>query len=60
MIGREDEIDRLMQILCRRKKNNPLLVGEPGVGKTAVAEGFAVKIAKGEVPDILKNAKILL
>jgi ATP-dependent Clp protease ATP-binding subunit ClpA len=58
VIGREDEIDRLMQILCRRKKNNPLLVGEPGVGKTAVAEGLAVKIAKGEVPDILKNAKI--
>jgi ATP-dependent Clp protease ATP-binding subunit ClpA len=58
VIGRKDEIDRVMQTLCRRKKNNPLLVGEPGVGKTAIAEGLALKIAEGEVPDILKEAKI--
>ncbi len=58
VIGRLDEIDRVMQILCRRKKNNPLLVGEPGVGKTAIAEGLALKISKDEVPDILKGAKI--
>jgi ATP-dependent Clp protease ATP-binding subunit ClpA len=58
VIGREKEINRVMQTLCRRKKNNPLLVGEPGVGKTAIAEGLALKIAQGEVPDILKDAKI--
>ncbi len=58
VIGRVDEIDRVMQTLCRRKKNNPLLVGEPGVGKTAVAEGLALKISDGEVPDILKSAKV--
>ena len=58
VIGRKDEIDRVMQTLCRRKKNNPLLVGEPGVGKTAIAEGLALKISEGEVPDILKEAKI--
>jgi len=58
VIGRSDEIDRVMQTLCRRKKNNPLLVGEPGVGKTAIAEGLALKIAEKDVPDILKNAKI--
>ena len=58
VIGRSDEIDRVMQILCRRKKNNPLLVGEPGVGKTAIAEGLALKIAKGEVPKALENASI--
>ncbi|MCB4747572.1 MAG: ATP-dependent Clp protease ATP-binding subunit ClpA [Sulfurovum sp.] len=58
VIGRMDEIDRVMQTLCRRKKNNPLLVGEPGVGKTAIAEGLALKISKEEVPNILKHAKI--
>ncbi len=58
VIGRIDEIDRVMQTLCRRKKNNPLLVGEPGVGKTAIAEGLALKISEGDVPDILKNAKV--
>ena len=58
VIGRSEEIERVMQTLCRRKKNNPLLVGEPGVGKTAIAEGLALKISEGEVPDILKNAKI--
>ena len=58
VVGRQDEIDRVMQTLCRRKKNNPLLVGEPGVGKTAIAEGLALKIAQDEVPDILKGSSI--
>ena len=58
VIGRVDEIDRVMQTLCRRKKNNPLLVGEPGVGKTAIAEGLALKISEGDVPDVLKEAKV--
>ena len=58
VIGRSDEIERVMQTLCRRKKNNPLLVGEPGVGKTAIAEGLALKIAEGEVPEVLKHAKL--
>ena len=58
VVGRIDEIDRVMQTLCRRKKNNPLLVGEPGVGKTAIAEGLALKISEGDVPDVIKNAKV--
>lgn len=58
VIGRENEIDRVMQTLCRRKKNNPLLVGEPGVGKTAIAEGLALKISEGEVPDVIKDSKV--
>ena len=58
VIGRIDEIERVMQTLCRRKKNNPLLVGEPGVGKTAIAEGLALKISEGEVPTILKESKV--
>ena len=58
VIGREAEIDRVMQTLCRRKKNNPLLVGEAGVGKTAIAEGLALKIFEQDVPDILKKSKI--
>lgn len=58
VIGRESEIERVCEILSRRKKNNPLLVGEPGVGKTAIAEGIALKIANGEVVDCLKNCKI--
>jgi ATP-dependent Clp protease ATP-binding subunit ClpA len=58
LIGRENEVDRTIQILCRRTKNNPLYVGEPGVGKTALAEGLALRIVKGSVPDVLKKAKI--
>ncbi len=58
IIGRQAEIDRTIQILCRRKKNNPLYVGEPGVGKTALAEGLALKIAENDVPDVLKDAKV--
>src|SRR3989338_785860 len=59
VVGREEEIDRLIHILCRRKKNNPVLVGEPGVGKTAIVEGLAKRISEGDVPDILKRKKIL-
>jgi ATP-dependent Clp protease ATP-binding subunit ClpA len=58
VVGRSSEIDRVMQTLCRRKKNNPLLVGEPGVGKTAIAEGLALQIANDEVPDILKGSSL--
>ena len=59
VIGREPEIERLIQVLCRRTKNNPCLIGEPGVGKTAIVEGLAQKIADGDIPDILKNKRIL-
>jgi len=58
IIGRQEEIERTIQVLCRRKKNNPLYVGEPGVGKTALAEGLALKISEGDVPDVLKDAKV--
>ncbi len=60
IIGRETEIERTIQILCRRTKNNPCLIGEPGVGKTAIAEGLAIKIAKGEVPARLADKEIYL
>jgi ATP-dependent Clp protease ATP-binding subunit ClpA len=58
LIGRMAEVDRTIQILCRRSKNNPLYVGDPGVGKTAIAEGLARKIIEGDVPDVLKDATI--
>jgi ATP-dependent Clp protease ATP-binding subunit clpA len=58
IIGRQEELERTIQVLCRRKKNNPLYVGEPGVGKTALAEGLALKIAEGDVPEVLKDAKV--
>ncbi len=59
IIGRNEEIDRVIQILTRKTKNNPCLIGEPGVGKTAIAEGLAVKIAMGEVPQMLRNKRVV-
>ena len=59
VIGRQKEIERVIQILSRRTKNNPCLIGEPGVGKTAIAEGLALKIATGEVPELLRNKRIV-
>ena len=59
VIGRDDEIRRVMQVLTRRTKNNPVLIGEPGVGKTAIAEGLAQRIADGDVPEILKNRRLV-
>jgi ATP-dependent Clp protease ATP-binding subunit ClpA len=58
LIGREAEVERMIQVLCRRRKNNPLLVGEPGVGKTALAEGLALRIHEGRVPEPLKGARV--
>ena len=59
VVGREKEIERVIQILARRTKNNPVLIGEPGVGKTAVAQGLALKIVEGEAPEILENKRII-
>ena len=59
VIGRDEEIRRVMQVLCRRTKNNPVLIGEPGVGKTAIVEGLARRIASGDVPDSLLNKRLL-
>jgi ATP-dependent Clp protease ATP-binding subunit ClpC len=59
IIGREDEIERVVQVLCRRKKNNPVLIGEPGVGKTAIAEGLAQRIVEGKIPDLLSDKRIV-
>jgi ATP-dependent Clp protease ATP-binding subunit ClpB len=59
VIGRDEEIRRIIQILSRRTKNNPVLIGEPGVGKTAIAEGLAIRIIRGDVPEGLKNKQIV-
>ncbi len=59
VVGRQNEIERVMQILCRRTKNNPCLIGEPGVGKTAIAEGLALRIVSGDIPDLLRNKRIV-
>jgi len=59
LIGRDTELDRVIQILCRRTKNNPVLIGEPGVGKTAIVEGLAQRIISGDVPDVLKTKKLV-
>src|SRR5439155_22221526 len=59
VIGRDEEIRRVMQILARRTKNNPVLIGEPGVGKTAIVEGLAQRIVSGDVPDALKTKRLV-
>ncbi len=59
VIGREDEVERILQVLCRRTKNNPILLGEPGVGKTAIVEGLAQRIVSGDIPDILADKRLL-
>ena len=59
LVGRDGELERVIQILCRRTKNNPVLIGEPGVGKTAIVEGLAQRIADGEVPSFLADKRIL-
>ena len=60
VIGRDEEIRRIIQVLCRRRKNNPVLIGEPGVGKTAIVEGLANRIVSGDVPELLKKKRILI
>src|SRR5580698_4296125 len=59
VVGRQNEIERVMQILCRRTKNNPCLIGEPGVGKTAIAEGLALRIISGDIPELLRDKRIV-
>lgn len=59
VVGRQNEIERVMQILCRRTKNNPCLVGDPGVGKTAIAEGLALRIVSGDIPDLLRDKRLI-
>lgn len=59
VVGRQSEIERVMQILCRRTKNNPCLIGEPGVGKTAIAEGLALRIVSGDIPDLLRDKRLI-
>src|ERR1051326_1811593 len=59
LVGRDYELERVVQILCRRTKNNPVLIGEPGVGKTAIVEGLAQRIADGDVPSFLSDKRIL-
>merc|ERR1712205_246112 len=59
VIGRDEQIRRIVQVLSRRTKNNPVLIGEPGVGKTAIVEGLAQRIVEGDVPDTLKNRRII-
>ena len=59
VIGRDEEIRRIIQVLSRRTKNNPVLIGDPGVGKTAIAEGLAQRIVAGDVPETLKDKKVV-